>query len=406
VTGGFFASKTRQAESANDAAQVHREENGNDGKQVKSKRSKLQNEPRECPSGKICKRSSPVELVTTLRESVQETMVAQERSFEQIILSYINHTGQEKDEPLVYRFCGPSGTGKTTMACFVAASMYPRKGSSASDIAELCMQNTDTTKIGEHVVSHTFRKGNSAIAEILQVIKDVNKKLDNLPDGLVVILNDYNLADRHVWAVMSSFIKQENMKKSIVILTDDLTPDTSNEFKSNLDINLTPATPQTEAMDIIVSEIKRVFPSDYHEISGHDTWVPFLPLHLNAIEILIEKVCNNVGQDLNKKIPGYLGRLVCDARSKTQASLKLSQCVLERGARVLNVFREAFQESLAQRDFCPSASKDSWKECVAYGGMPVLSIAFEVIPERPQGEDCSVSSMRGWLSFRLLSDAA
>jgi hypothetical protein len=381
------------------------------------------------------RRRSSTEMIRFLRRMCQPHIVAQEQTFEKLLLSFtqikdmptdasshVQHKSSSEG-PLVYRFFGPSGTGKSSLACFVAGAMYT--GSWFNP--EICLKETiDQAEIGAHVIYSQFRHSDSSIHD--RVIKEANDKLSTSEEGIVLILTDFSLANRSVWSALSSFIKQENMKKSIVIFTDDLTPDPSSEFKPNLHIHLTSAMAEGDALEAIENEIKRVYPEEFHEISNHDIWLPFLPIPARAIESLVERVCFKAAKEINEQIDHYYGklrltwmqvrlftntnnvsiyegRLLCDMKSKIQASIKLDSCVMQTGAKAIVNFEEAFMNVLHQRKYCSQGdSHQSLQECVTFNHLPVVSIAFEVIATNPHELPCSVESMKEWITFRKLID--
>lgn len=340
------------------------------------------------------RRRTVPEFILVLREKTSQHLVGQELAIERIAYTF---KGVSNEGCQVYRFVGPTGTGKSSLACFVASSLF--------DLVEgfddkVCMSSTDTTQLGPYVLSRTFSKAGGHEAQVLRLFDEANRKLEKYAEGIVIILNDYNLAGEAVWSFMREFVKQENMRNSVVILTDDLTPDAANDFKSNLKIRLVPGMKEAEAMEMILDETKRVYPPEFVDMTTNDVWVPFLPFAPRAVESLIELSCEDMNIFLKEEIDGYLGVLVCDLKSTIQATLKLDKCVAESGARTLTVFEEAFREVLNQRMFCEDPTV-SWSDCVTERDLPIRSIVFQVNPTIEQGSDCSTSSMEKWISFRL-----
>jgi len=352
----------------------------------------------KCDAIVITRRSVP-EVIASMREVTKNWIVAQERSIETILSAYVEHM-KAPSGPLVYRFAGPTGTGKTTVACLLAHILCT---SNLSTDASVCLKGNVVSE-STAFVTHTFSKGENGIKDLLGVIKEVNKRLDGLPDGMVIVLNDYNLAEKTVWSMMTAFISEPNFASTVVIFTDDLTSDLSDDFKGKLNVHLTPDMPEREALLIINDEIRRVFPKQYQEISTKDVWIPFLPFHSRAVEVFVERACGRVDTNVKNEIPDYLGRLLCDMKSVTQASLKLEVCVADHGARVFDVFQSAFQKVLEERKFCPSGS-NNLHDCVLSEGVPLKSLAFEVQGQIPQSKDCSQESMKRWITFRLLGDS-
>jgi len=275
-------------------------------------------------------RRRPVaEVIRRMRAAVEISMAGVEAPLERILLSYLGRFVDEDDDdsnkttaasPLVLRLCGSPGTGKSTIACLLAYSVY--SDLDPETMIRRCALMSTGAVGGEsltepYLVTHRFSKQGSPVAEMLSVIRDVNKKLESLPyakDGIAIILSRYNLAGGNVWTVMSSFINQENMRNSLVIVTDDLAPDASQV--SPVSVRITPGTPADEALDEIVDEIKQAFPGDYVDIlkpssdnsKGRDAWIPFLPLHQETVLRLIEKVCADANEFIKAEVPDYHGK--------------------------------------------------------------------------------------------------
>ena len=225
-----------------------------------------------------------LEVAKNFREHANQHLVALDFSIERIIANL----PKKNSEILVYRFVGPSATGKTCLACIFATALFPHHGGSP----EKCQQSTDFLDSNPRIISRLFNKnGTNSVEAAINIFQEADQKLQQYPDGILIILNDYNLAGKSVWEFMSSYLKQESLKTSVVILTDDLTPSLANEYRGKLQARVKPDMNPLVALDIYIEEVQQVFPPDYVKISENDIWIPFLPFHERAIEVLIERTC-------------------------------------------------------------------------------------------------------------------
>ena len=190
------------------------------------------------------------------------------------------------------------------MACMVAVSMY--KTSPSIDAGSFCISGQSIEN--PLIITRTFRAGEKHESLVLGLFDEANRKQENNLDGIVIILNDFNLAGDSVWAFMKAFVKQDNMKNAVVLVTDDLFTSSITEYRTKMTTKWNAGDEYSEALTTMLEDMSAVFPLDFQNLSGKDTWVAFLPLSAREVEILVQRICNSVDNYLRSQIDNYLGK--------------------------------------------------------------------------------------------------